>query len=186
MKLMMVTSILIVVGTAQSVNRSSLASKPDEALLQEIEAHNRAKVSSMRVEPKNNSEEVMASDKDDGNALIQMERQWNDALQAHDAVWFKKNLADDFTDVSSANGALSTKAEDIANLQGDKTVYESLDLSNLKARVEGNAGVVTGVNHIKGRNEGQPFDVRLSFTDTYIKRNGRWQAWASQHTRVRP
>ena len=52
--------------------------------------------------------------------------------------------------------------------------------------VRAGAGVVTGVNHIKGHDEhGQTFDVKLSFTDTYIKRHGRWQAWASQHTRVR-
>jgi ketosteroid isomerase-like protein len=115
-----------------------------------------------------------------------MEHQWNEALKAHDTAWFEKNLADDFTDISSGNGALTTKAEDIANLKTDKTVYESLELANLHARIEGNAGVVTGVNHIKGHTEGgDTFEVRLSFTDTYIKRHGRWQAWASQHTRMR-
>jgi len=121
-----------------------------------------------------------------GDVLKQMEHQWNEALKSHDAAWFEKNLADDFTDISSGNGALTTKTEDIANLKTDKTVYEILELSNLHARIEGNAGVVTGINHIKGHNEiGEGFEVRLSFTDTYIKRQGRWQAWASQHTRIR-
>ena len=123
---------------------------------------------------------------DDGDVLKQMEQQWNEALKSHDTAWFEKNLADDFTDISSGNGALTTKTEDIANLKTDKTVYELLELSNLHARIEGNAGVVTGINHIKGHNEtGEIFEVRLSFTDTYIKRHGRWQAWASQHTRIR-
>ena len=122
----------------------------------------------------------------DANILKRMEHEWNEALKTHDSAWFEKNLADDFTDISSGNGALTTKAEDIANLKTDKTVYESLELSNLHARIEGNAGVVTGVNHIKGHNEtAESFEVRLSFTDTYIKRHGRWQAWASQHTRIR-
>jgi hypothetical protein len=124
---------------------------------------------------------------DDRDLLIQMEHQWNIALKNHDVSWFEKNLADDFSDISSGKGALSTKAEDIENLKTDKTVYDSLDLSNLLARVEGNAGVVNGINHIKGHDEqGQSFEVRLSFTDTYIRRKGRWQAWASQHTRVKP
>jgi ketosteroid isomerase-like protein len=123
----------------------------------------------------------------EGDELIQMERGWNEALKNHDAAWFEKNLADDFTDISSGRGALSTKAEDIAKLKSDQTVYESLELANLRVRIEGNAGVVTGVNHIKGQDaQGQAFDVRLSFTDTYIKRHGRWLVWASQHTRVRP
>src|SRR2546423_14110616 len=124
---------------------------------------------------------------DTQSILLRLEREWNEALKTRDVAWFERNLASDVTDVSSGNGALHTKAEDIAALKADKTVYESLELSDLKARVEGSAGVVTGVNHIKGRDEqGQVFDVRLSFTDTYIKRGGRWQVWASQHTRVRP
>ena len=124
---------------------------------------------------------------DDKSALLRMEREWNGALRAHDVAWFERNLAADVTDVSSGDGTLHTKAEDIAALKADKTVYESLQLSDLRVRVEGGAGVVTGVNHICGRDaQGQAFDVRLSFTDTYIKRGGRWQVWASQHTRVRP
>ena len=124
---------------------------------------------------------------DGGSALLRMEREWNEALRTRDVAWFERNLASDVTDISSGNGALHTKTEDIEALKADKTVYESLELSDLRARAEGNAGVVTGVNHIRGRDEqGQAFDVRLSFTDTYIKRGGRWQVWASQHTRVRP
>lgn len=124
---------------------------------------------------------------DDKSQLLDMERQWNEALKTHNVAWIEKNFAEDMTDVSSGNGALHSKAEDIAMMKEDKTVYESLELSDLKARVEGNAGVVTGVNHLKGRDEtGQPFDLRLAFTDTYIKRDGRWQVWATQHTRVKP
>ena len=123
----------------------------------------------------------------DAGVLLRMEREWNEALRTRDVAWFERSLADDVTDTSSGDGSLHTKAEDIEALKADKTVYESLELSDLKARVEGSAGVVTGVNHIRGRDEqGQAFDVRLSFTDTYIKRGGRWQVWASQHTRVRP
>ena len=124
--------------------------------------------------------------RDNEHILIAMEREWNEALKSHNAAWFEKNLADDFTDISSGSGELSGKAEDIPNLKTDKTIYDSLELSDLRGRIEGNAGVVTGVNHIKGHDEqGQTFDVRLSFTDTYTKRHGHWQAWASQHTRVR-
>jgi ketosteroid isomerase-like protein len=123
---------------------------------------------------------------DDGSVLLRMEHEWNDALRTKHAAWFERNLASDVTDISSGDGALHTKAEDIAAIKDDKTVYESLELSDLRVRVEGNAGIVTGINHLKGRDEqGRAFDVRLSFTDTYIKRDGRWQVWATQHTRVR-
>jgi ketosteroid isomerase-like protein len=123
---------------------------------------------------------------DDKNVLLQIEHGWNLALKNKDVSWFEQNLADDLTDTSSGNGALHSKVEDIAALKKDKTVYDSLDLSNLQVRIEGNAGIVTGVNHLKGKDEnGELFEVKLAFTDTYIKRNGRWLVWASQHTRLR-
>jgi ketosteroid isomerase-like protein len=129
---------------------------------------------------------AFAQSADDKNALLQMEQGWNLALKNKDFSWFEQNLAEDLTDTSSGSGALHTKAEDIVTLKKDKTVYDSLELSDLQVRIEGNTGVVTGVNHLKGRDEkGEAFDVKLSFTDTYIKREGRWMVWASQHTRLR-
>ena len=119
--------------------------------------------------------------------LLRMEREWNEALQKRDIAWFEQNLAGDMTAISSGNGARTTKAEEIEGLKTDKTTYASLELSFLKARVEGNAGIVTGMNHIRAHDENaQSLDVKLAFTDTYIKRDGRWQVWASQHTRIKP
>jgi ketosteroid isomerase-like protein len=129
---------------------------------------------------------VLAQPAEEKNVLLQIEHSWNLALKNKDVSWFEQNLADDLTDISSGNGALHSKMEDIAALKKDKIVYDSLELSNLQVRIEGNAGIVTGVNHLKGKDEnGEAFDVKLSFTDTYTKRAGRWLVWASQHTRLR-
>jgi ketosteroid isomerase-like protein len=123
----------------------------------------------------------------DEQTLLRMENDWNEAMQNHDITWFEKNLAGDMTAISSGNGARSTKAEEIEGMKTDRTKYESLELSFLKARVEGNAGIVTGMNHIRARDEqGQVVEMKLAFTDTYIKRDGHWQVWASQHTRIKP
>ena len=122
---------------------------------------------------------------DPKSTLIQTEQQWNQALKARDRGWFEEHLAADFTDVSSGDGSFHTKAENLAALTTDTTTYETLELSELQARVEGNAGIVTGVNHIGGHDDrGNAFDVRLRFTDTYIRRDSRWLVWASQHTRT--
>ena len=126
-----------------------------------------------------------AQSDDDEKHLLQMEQAWNDALKTRSMRWFENNLAEDLTDIGSADGVLHTKSQDIAAIKVDTTIYESLELSDLKVRVEGNAAIVTGVNHLKGRSEqGREFDVALAFTDTYIKRDRRWQVWASQHTRM--
>ena len=121
----------------------------------------------------------------DEKQLLRMEHAWNNALKTRNVRWFEDNLAEDLTDIGSADGVLRTKSEDIAEIKTDETFYESLELSDLKVRVEGKVGIVTGINHLKGRGEqGRELDVALAFTDTYIKRDGRWQVWASQHTRM--
>jgi len=130
---------------------------------------------------------AFAQASDDGDLLLRLEREWNEALKGHDVAWLEKNFASDLTDISSGNGALHSKAEDIAMMKADKTVYDLLELSEMKTRVEGDAGIVTGINHLKGHDDqGQAFDLRLAFTDTYIRRDGHWQVWATQHTRVKP
>jgi ketosteroid isomerase-like protein len=123
----------------------------------------------------------------DEKLLLQMEHDWNEALKTRNMTWFEQNLAGDMTDIVSANGALYTKEQDIESLKTDKTNYELMELSGMKVRVEGNAGIVTGVNRIKARDEeGQILELKFAFTDVYIKREGHWQVWASQHTRIIP
>ncbi len=121
----------------------------------------------------------------DGGVLLYMEHEWNDASKRKDVAWFERNYADDASDISSRTGALHRKAEEIASMKTDKMVLESLELSDLDVRVEGNTAIVTGINHVKGRDEqGQPFARRTRFTDTFIKRDGRWQVWATQGTLI--
>lgn len=122
---------------------------------------------------------------DDAAALLYMESDWNDAIKKHDAAWLERNYADDATDISSRTGAIESKAEAMASARSDKTVFDALELSELNARVEGNSAIVTGVNHLRGRDaQGKPFDRRIRFTDTFVKRDGRWQVWATQGTTI--
>jgi ketosteroid isomerase-like protein len=121
----------------------------------------------------------------DQGVLLYMERDWNDAAKRADVAWFERNYAGDASDVSSRTGVIHTKAQEIESMKADKSVLESLELSDLNVRVEGNTGIVTGVNQVKGRDaQGKPFDRRVRFTDTFIKRDGRWQVWATQGTTI--
>jgi ketosteroid isomerase-like protein len=121
----------------------------------------------------------------DQGVLVYMESDWNDADKRNDTAWIERNYADDASDVSSRTGILHTKAEELASMKGDKTIFESLELSDLNVRVDGNVGIVTGINHVKGRDaQGKSFDRRARFTDTFIKRDGRWLVWATQGTLI--
>jgi ketosteroid isomerase-like protein len=102
------------------------------------------------------------------------------------AVSSANHRLDDYGGISSRTGKLSNKAEEIAGFKADKSVYESAEPANMNIRVAGNTAIVAGIYRTKGRDEkGQPFDRRISFTDTHIKRDGRRQVRASQGTLIR-
>lgn len=121
----------------------------------------------------------------DAAVLFYLEREWNDASKRNDMAWVERNYANDATDISSRTGVMHSKAEEIASMKDNKTVLDSLELSDLDARVEGNVAIVTGINHVRGKDDkGVAFERRARFTDTFIKRDGRWLVWATQGTLI--
>ncbi len=53
------------------------------------------------------------------------------------------------------------------------------------ARLYGNdTAVVLGKTRVKGTSDGKPFDRVVQFTDTLIKRDGRWQLVAGHVSRT--
>jgi ketosteroid isomerase-like protein len=120
----------------------------------------------------------------DAGVLLYMVRDWIDALRRRDAAWMERNLTDDFTTIRSA-GALTNKTEAIASMRTDRTTLESVELSDATVRVEGNAGIVTAVGRLRGRDaQGNAMDRRSRYTFAFVRRDGRWLAWASQGTPI--
>ena len=118
----------------------------------------------------------------DAAVVLYMEREWNDADLARDYAWHERNYSDDFSGISSRTGALSTKSEDIASSK--KATVTSANLSELDVRVEGDSAIVTGINHVVGTDDKGAFDRKVRFTDTFVKRDGRWLVWATQGTAI--
>ena len=122
----------------------------------------------------------------DAGLLLYMEMDWSDADKRGDTAWFERNFADDYFGVSSLTGKLNTKADDVAEIKNRKEVYDSAVSSDMRVRVEGNTGIVTGIYHLKGKDDkGQPLDRRIRYTDVYVKRDGRWQVLGSQGTLIK-
>ena len=68
----------------------------------------------------------------------------------------RTEYAFDASDISSRTGGIMTKAQAVADARTDKTVYQSLDLSELNVRTDGNTALVTGINHVVGRDAQVP------------------------------
>jgi ketosteroid isomerase-like protein len=62
--------------------------------------------------------------------------------------------------------------------------FQSLEVSDLRVRVYGDTAVAAGTTALKGTFKQQDISGTYRYTDTWVKRNGKWQVVASQATRV--
>lgn len=123
------------------------------------------------------------NDLDDYGVLWYLEQDWNNAVWKKDKGWFDRNYAPDFTSISSTTAKVMNKAEDIADTINDKSTMEMVETTGMNIRIDGNYAIITGTFRMKGKDDkGSAFDRKIRYTDTWIKRDGRWLAWSSQGT----
>ena len=116
--------------------------------------------------------------------LLQIEKDWCAAAIKKDAGALGRILADDYTGVSS-RGIVLTKAQELADVTDKESTVTVCSDSFVNVRVYGDAAVVTGLGTRTGSYKGVPYTGRQSvWTDTFIKKDGRWQCVASQATLV--
>jgi ketosteroid isomerase-like protein len=117
--------------------------------------------------------------------ILYMEHDWSDADRKRDMAWFENNFADNFVGISSRNGAVRSKQDEIAEMRSSKESMDFAQSSDMNVHVDGNTAVVTGLYQTRGKDEqGKAVERKIRFTDTYVKRDGRWQVLSSQGTNV--
>ncbi len=109
-----------------------------------------------------------------------LERQRFEAMTTKNLAFLRNVLADDLTYVHS-NGLLENKEQHLANISSSKLVYSTMLPEEIKVRVHGKSAVITGIVKVTGMLNEKPFDIRLRYTDFYIKEKGKWRlaAWQS-------
>jgi ketosteroid isomerase-like protein len=116
--------------------------------------------------------------------VLQFERDACKAFLDADPAALERVLTPDFT-LTLSNGEVSTRENEINELRTGKVHYDVFRNYDMKARIYGdNMAVVLGKTRVKGTAEGQPFDRVVQFTDTLIKRDGRWQLAAGHVSRI--
>ena len=117
--------------------------------------------------------------------LLQLQREWLDAYQKHDAAALERIEAEDFI-LTESDGKLTTKAEDVESIKNANPPQpdDTFDAEDVKVRVYGDTAVLMGRVILKYRNKGQLVVEQYRYTDTYLKRRGRWLVVASQLTRI--
>ena len=116
--------------------------------------------------------------------VLQFERDACKAFLDADVAALERVLTPDFT-LTLSNGEVSTRADEINELQSNKVHYDVFENYDMLARLYGNdTAVVLGKTRVKGIANGKPFDRVVQFTDTLIKRDGRWQLAAGHVSRI--
>lgn len=111
----------------------------------------------------------------------QLERAWLDAYEQGDAKAMETIVADDFT-ITFSNGRVQTKQQIINSLNAARERSSrpaKFHTEEVQARVYGDTVILVGRVITEWQQNGQAVKEQNRYTDTYVKRNGRWQVVAS-------
>ena len=115
--------------------------------------------------------------------IIQIERDWTQAGLKKDVAAMDKIIADDWV-ATDFLGKTVNKAQALADLKSGDSTTQSITLGDMKVRVFGNTAVVTGSDTEKSTYKSKDSSGKYFWTDVFVNRNGKWQAVASQSTKV--
>lgn len=115
-------------------------------------------------------------------ALLSQERAWTEGFKNRDRDVLNEVLADGFV-FTDDEGHVYDKAQYIAAAMNVIQVA-SYTVDETAVRVYGDSGVVLGRWAGTMSIDGKDASGSFRFTDTFVRRDGRWQAVASQDTRI--
>lgn len=117
--------------------------------------------------------------------LTDIQQQLAAAWVAGDRAAVERIIAPEWS-VTGPDGQMSTRADVLRDVFETRVHHiTAITVDDVRVRVFGDAAVVTGRTHGRGESERTPYDVVIRFTDTFIRRDGRWQAVASHASVLR-
>ena len=120
-----------------------------------------------------------------GNAqmIIDLDKKRMTATAQKDVAALKNMLCKGLI-YTHSSARQDTKQSLLEAMESGKTVYTSMEPSDVKAQDLGNAVVLTGVAAISVNSNGKPNSFRVRFTDVYENQNGTWRMITWQSTKI--
>jgi hypothetical protein len=116
-------------------------------------------------------------------AVIQ---QTMEAYLKGDTAFLESAIADEATIINS-DGTISSKRRDLSELAKKNTLFDSLEMSDVKVRMLGeNHALVTGVSKGAGTYMGEKFDLSTRDVICFEKHGGKWRCIFWQGTEIKP
>ena len=117
------------------------------------------------------------------DAVLALEAERARAMTAGDLAALERIFAADAA-YTHSTGVTETRAEFIGQIRSGARQYGALALRDLKAQPAGTAIVVTGKMDGSVVAEGKTIPLALIYTAVYVEREGRWQLFAYESTRL--
>jgi uncharacterized protein (TIGR02246 family) len=116
-------------------------------------------------------------------ALLQAEADACRAFEQGDAQALRGLLTDDFTLVDS-RGNVTGLEQNLAEVAAREPYYDEFRNDGQAVRLYGDSALIVGVTHIRGKAGGEAFAADFRYTDTWIRRGGRWRLAASHASAI--
>src|SRR5687767_14647290 len=115
-----------------------------------------------------------------------LERLWLDAYEQNDAAAMDRIVADDFT-ITFPNGGMQTKPQIMAMLRSPRRAARPrvrFRTEGVQSRAYGETVILIGKVVSEYERDGKSSVEQSRYTDTYVRRGGRWQVVASHLSNV--
>jgi ketosteroid isomerase-like protein len=124
-----------------------------------------------------------AADADTERDIARLSRQAIDARLKADTAALDALLADDYVGISPS-GEVGSKAEALKRLKDGTLHFDTIEPSEVRVRVYGDAAVLTDRGHVKVTNRGRADTLSVRVTEVYAKQGGTWRCVSAQVTRI--
>src|SRR5215216_7755495 len=116
--------------------------------------------------------------------ILDLDREWNEAYPRLDCAALDRIIADDWVCIDGT-GLMITKSELLTRVAFSASFLDPYKFDEIALRIFGEAAIVTGRLSGQMRDSEGIHHVNQRYMRVYVKRNERWQAVATQVTRVK-
>jgi ketosteroid isomerase-like protein len=116
--------------------------------------------------------------------LIDLESAWSKAMVQKDTATVASIVADDWMGQNDS-GKMADKARLIDEIKSGKTSATSMMNHDVRVRMMRGMAIVQGMDDEKSTAKGKDTSGTYTWMDVFEKRDGKWQAVASQITKVK-
>ena len=114
---------------------------------------------------------------------MQIERDWALASAANDAAGIDRLMAAEY--VGNTDGEITPKKQLLANMKSGASKVASAEAGEIKVFVAGDTATVHGLWTENASLNGKDRSGTYRYIDSFIKRDGRWQAVATFSTKLK-